>query len=89
MEEKDIHAILALLVGLKDLAVAGAAIGADGKIDFTDLGPLMDLFAKNAELTAAIKDIKEIPAEITDLTQEESGQIHQAVWDIVNAVKAA
>lgn len=87
--EKGIKEILELILGIKDLAIVGKNIMADGKINLADLGSLMTLLNKQAELTAAFTGLAEAEAEVKDLTLDEASQVMAALVAAAKEVQAA
>lgn len=85
---QDINAILEMITALKDLAICVRQVSADGTINLADLPALMALVAKANDLTTAIKDADEIPAEVKDLSAEEATQVVAALFAAIKEVKA-
>jgi hypothetical protein len=89
MEEKGIKETLELLGGLQVVAVMADKILEDGKISVSDLQVLLGLLANVSVLNKAVKGVNQIPAEIKDLSAEESEQVIAKVLELAMAIKNA
>jgi len=85
---KDIKETLELLDGLKVIAVTGADIFADGKINLADLPKLKNLATNFSTLKEAIAGIEDVDDEFKDLDVTEITSIISKVAEIVGAVKS-
>lgn len=70
-EVKSIKETKELFKGLGLIVKTGKAVAADGKVDFSDLAHAVELAKNSAVIVEAVKDVKEVPAEIKDLSKEE------------------
>lgn len=84
---KDIKELKEVLDGIELLAVSGAKIAANGKIGPEDLMVVIDLLKDVEKLKDAFEGMKEIPAEIKDLKEEELIELGLMVFGIVKKVK--
>lgn len=89
MESKSVKEILELIAAIKEVAMFGDAIFKDGKVSIADLPQLMKLVDKQAVLLEGFKGVKEIPAEVKDLSIEEVQEIAGALLAAIKEVKAA
>jgi len=80
---------LELLEGVKVLGVAVKKIAADGKLNLSDLPLLFALLQDFGKLSAAVAGLEQIPAEVKDLSVEESNQLVAKVLEVVGAIRAA
>lgn len=78
-----------LVAGLELLLVSGKKVMADGKLGVADLPAAMELFQKMNVLIDAVVGIKEIPAEVKDLSQEEMVELVALMYGMVKKVKEA
>lgn len=85
--KNDIKETLELLEALKLLAVTGARIAEDKKVDLNDLKHLVDMAKKMDVLVEGFKGVKDIPTEFKDLNQIEVMEIVAKVFEIVKEVK--
>jgi len=81
-----INEMLQVLKAFEDAAGTYAAVMADGKIGWTDIPKVMDLFPS---IQAAIEGAGEIPAELKDLDPAEAGQLYAAMKAVYDAWRAA
>jgi len=87
--EKGIKEILELIHGMKVIAITGKSVLADGKINLADIGSVMALLNKQAELTAAFTGLAEAQAEAKDMTLDEVSQVVAAFIAAAKEVQAA
>lgn len=78
--EKTIKETKELFKGLALVVKAGKNVAADGKVDFSDLAHVVELAKSSSVIVEAIKDVKEVPAELKDLTKEELLEIIGLVY---------
>jgi hypothetical protein len=78
-----------VLAALELILVSGKKILADGKVSILDLPVAMDLLGKLSQVTVAIEGAEQIPAEIKDLSVEETQELVAKVFAVLAAVKAA
>lgn len=71
VEKKGIKETKELFKGLASVAKTAKDVAADGKVDFSDLKHVVKLAENSASIVEAVKDIKEVPAEVKDLDKEE------------------
>lgn len=88
MEKQGVKELLEAIAGLKQVALAGKVVLADGKLSFNDLPAVVALLS-NAELLAAVDGINQIPSEIKDLDLDEAMQIIGKLVEALKAFKAA
>ena len=88
-EKKDIKEILEIIVGLELIGVTGAKVMADGKVNTSDLGAVVELLTKFNVLIDAVKGAKDSLGEAKDLDQAELLQIGTKVYEVVKNIKAA
>lgn len=69
--EKTIKETKELFKGLGLVAKTAKNVAADGKVDFSDLAHVVELAKNSNVLIEAVKDVKEVPAEIKDLEKDE------------------
>jgi hypothetical protein len=70
-EVKSIKETKELFKGLGLIVKTAKAVAADGKVDFSDLSSVIELAKNSSVLVEAVKDVKEVPAELKDLSKEE------------------
>lgn len=87
--EKGIKEISEVIDGLVELIVAGKAVMADGKVSIADAAVLMALAKKHQVILAAVQGVKEIPAEVKDISIEELAEIGKKLVEAVKKVQAA
>jgi len=80
---------LELLDGVKIVAVTGAKVFADGKINFADLSKLTALAVNFNVLKDAIVGVGDVKDELKDLDSAEIQELALKALEIVNAVKNA
>lgn len=85
----EIKAIKDMIVALTDIAVCGKSVLADGKVDLSDIGAFFLLLKNAGDLTDAVCEAKNLPAEIKDLNQDEIVEIVECVLTAINTVKGA
>lgn len=78
-----------LLKGIELLLIDVKKVAADGKLNLADLPVAKDLVNQLGELTAAIQGVKEVPAEIKNLSAEELQAVGAQVLAMFAAIKAA
>jgi hypothetical protein len=83
----EIKAIKDMIVALTDVAVCAKSVLADGKVDLSDMGAFFLLVKNASDLTHALQETKDIPAEVKDLNQDEIVEIVQAILNAANIVK--
>lgn len=88
-ELKGISEIKAVLLALKDLAIDGKKVMADGKIDLSDLPVAMDLLKQQNDFVAAIKGMSELMPEAKDLSSQEMMEVVAALFSAFKEVQAA
>jgi len=77
-----------LLAGVEVLAVFGAKVGTDGKINLKDIAHVKELAEKRVTIIEAIKGVKEVDDELKVIVEEiKSGNIENAVEIIGELVK--
>lgn len=69
--EKTIKETKELFKGLALVVKAGKKVAADGKVDFSDIAHVVELAKSSSVIVEAVKDVKEVPAELKDLSKEE------------------
>jgi|SRR3954465_718481 hypothetical protein len=89
MEAVGIEAVQEMITAVMDLAVTVAEVVKDGKIDLWDVGALMSLIGHQGDFMAAIRDAKNIPAEVTDLSDDEIKTLVETILKAVRAVREA
>jgi hypothetical protein len=80
-------ATLEALKGLQDLVSDYKKVMADGKVDMNDISVLQDLFNQMGEISSAVKDAHDIPAEIKDISDEDAAAVAVAALAVVKAFK--
>lgn len=85
----DIHNTVELLDGVKILGVFGKKVGADGKVDLTDLPLLIELAQKSSDFAKAVEGLDQIPAEIKDIDAVEAQELVMKIFAIIAEIKAA
>ena len=88
-EQKGIKETVELLKGLGELAIALKKVGADGKVNFSDLPTLIGQLQKGSVYVDAVAGVDQIPSEAKDLDSNEAKQILEEVLKIAASVKAA
>lgn len=78
--EKTIKETKELFKGLGLVAKTAKAVAKDGKVDFSDLSHVVELAKNSSVLIEAVKDVKEVPAELKDLSKEELLEIIGLVY---------
>ena len=86
---KDVKELLELIAGLKELALAGKGLMADGKLNLNDVPAFLELLDKQSILVAAFSGLSEIPDEAKNLSNEEAMQIVAALVNAAKEFKAA
>lgn len=84
----DIHNTLEILEAVEILALAGAKIAKDKKVNLEDLPVLVDIAKKFDKLSEAITDVDQIYSEIKDLDESELIAIVSKVLIISKSLKA-
>lgn len=74
--------------GLELLGVAAKKISKDG-IDWSDLNHLVEVAKDFDILDEAVKGMKDIPAEVKDLDEQEIVEIVGSVFVLIKAIKNA
>jgi hypothetical protein len=85
----DINAIEGLIENIEKLAVAGAKIAADGKVDLTDLPAAVSLLSDITEMVDNFKKAPEAIGEIKDIDAEEAIAIVKKLYEAGKKVEAA
>jgi len=85
----EIKEIKELIAGLELLGCAGANVMADGKVDSSDFGSVIELLTKAGVLVEAVKGIKDISEEIKDLKPEEIAELGSLLYGMIIKIKAA
>lgn len=70
-QTKEIKEIIELIDGLEVLAVFGAKVVADGKVDHNDLPIVLEFMNKINSLLSAFDNVPEIAKEIEDIDKVE------------------
>lgn len=86
---KDIKETRELFAGLSLVAKAAKKIAADGKVSLADAEHVIDLAKESSLLVAAVKDLKEVPAELKDLEKEELLELILTVYKAVQEIEQA
>lgn len=84
----DIHNTLEILEAVEILALVGAKIAKDKKVNLEDLPVLVDIAKKFDKLSEAITDVDQIYSEIKDLDESELIAIVSKVLIISKSLKA-
>lgn len=77
------------LESLKLLGVAAKKIGADGKINFSDLPVFVDLAQQSSVIAAGFQGVKLVPVELKDLDLVEAQEVLNKMYEVINAIKEA
>lgn len=80
---------LEVMEGLKALGIAAKKISADGKVNLADLPEILALLQKVQLIVESVKGVDQIPAEIKDLSEEESKELLAKLFEVMAAIKAA
>lgn len=72
-----------LLVGVSNVIEALAEIYEDKKINFDDVDSIIKLGMKMDEMIAAFTGLKEVPAELKDLSKEELVELVVPLYEMV------
>jgi hypothetical protein len=84
---QDINELLELLDGISVLVNTGVAIGADKQVNASDLTHVVGLLNEVSTIVDAVKGLKELPAEVKDLDQNEVLQLGARVFEMVKDAK--
>lgn len=84
----DVHATLDVLAALEVLAVSAKKIAKDG-VNLADLPEALELLKHVDAIVLAVKEAKEVPAEIKDIDQAELIAVGSKVFALIKAVKEA
>lgn len=86
--EKGIKELSELLVAVETLAIAGAKIAKDKKVNAEDLPAVIELVKKLDTVLVGIKDVDQIDEEVKDLDEAELIAIVSKVLVIAKSIKA-
>lgn len=89
MEAKGIKESLELLEGLKVLAVDAKKITADGKVDMADIPAALDILKNFGTLNDAVQGVDQIPAEFSDLSEDEIKELGAKAFELILVIKGA
>lgn len=85
----DVKALLDMVKAVKELGVAAKQVLKDGKVDLSDLPVALGLIKDLSDITAAVSEAKDIPADVKAIDADGITQVAAAVVDAVNAIQAA
>ena len=77
------------IAALELLAVDGAKILSDGKVNVADIPVALDLLTKLNVFVEAVKNIKEVPDELKDLDEKEVIELGLCIYGLIKNVIAA
>ena len=77
-----------LLKGLEILAIAGAKIAKDKKIDLSDVKPVLDAVKEYSTILEGFKGLDQVIPEVKDIDQVEAAALGFQLIELVKKVKA-
>ncbi len=86
-EKKEIKEIIELIDGLEVLAIFGAKVAADGKVNHKDLPIILEFTKKINSLLSAFNDVPEIIKEIEDIDRLEIVILIKKLLDVARSIK--
>ena len=87
IEKKEIKEIIELVDGLEVLAIFGAKVAADGKVNHKDLPVILEFTKKLNSLLSALNNVPEVIKEIEDIDRVEIIILLEKLVDVARSIK--